>query len=208
MDGIVDGRRRRHLLPLQIPDRDRAHPLRHAGDLDRPVPRRRRRPATSRACSAGSPQFLALTGARLDGAECFALGLATHYIPSDGSSEVKADDRQRSRAGRGDPRPRARHRAAAGADRRQFATRSTAASPPTRLEDILAALEADGSDWALKELATLRAQIADRLQGLAPPARREPEAIPFRSTRCGMEYALIVRMSRAIPTSSKASAPC
>ena len=28
-------------------------------------------------------QYLALTGARLDGAECLALGLATHYLPSE-----------------------------------------------------------------------------------------------------------------------------
>ena len=34
----------------------------------------------SRLRGPASPQFLALTGARLDGAECVALGLATHYI--------------------------------------------------------------------------------------------------------------------------------
>ena len=34
-------------------------------------------------------QFLALTGARLDGAECKALRLATHYIPSDRLEEAK-----------------------------------------------------------------------------------------------------------------------
>src|SRR3712207_7087118 len=34
-------------------------------------------------------QFLALTGARLDGAECKYLGLATHYIPHDKLEEVK-----------------------------------------------------------------------------------------------------------------------
>ena len=28
-------------------------------------------------------QFLALTGARIDGAECLYLGLATHYLPAD-----------------------------------------------------------------------------------------------------------------------------
>src|SRR6202008_87186 len=35
-------------------------------------------------------QFLALTGARLDGAECVALGLATHYIHSERLREGKA----------------------------------------------------------------------------------------------------------------------
>ena len=54
-----------------------------------------------RACRDASGQFLALTGARLDGAECHALGLATHYLPSD-----TLDQRQ-------------------GADRRSIRTRST-----------------------------------------------------------------------------------
>src|SRR5678816_9865 len=34
-------------------------------------------------------QFLALTGARLDGAECKSLRLATHYVPSDRLEEAK-----------------------------------------------------------------------------------------------------------------------
>ncbi len=34
-------------------------------------------------------QFLALTGARLDGAECHALGIATHYLPSENIAEAK-----------------------------------------------------------------------------------------------------------------------
>ena len=35
-------------------------------------------------------QFLALTGARLDGAECLWSGLATHYLPSEHLAEAKA----------------------------------------------------------------------------------------------------------------------
>ena len=35
-------------------------------------------------------QYLALTGARLNGAECQALRLATHYLPSDALAEAKA----------------------------------------------------------------------------------------------------------------------
>ncbi|MEZ5695640.1 MAG: enoyl-CoA hydratase/isomerase family protein [Sphingomonadaceae bacterium] len=35
-------------------------------------------------------QFLALTGARLDGAECLWAGLATHYLPSEALAEAKA----------------------------------------------------------------------------------------------------------------------
>ncbi|WP_026166999.1 enoyl-CoA hydratase/isomerase family protein [Novosphingobium nitrogenifigens] len=36
-------------------------------------------------------QYLALTGARLDGAECLWAGLATHYLPSSALAEVKAE---------------------------------------------------------------------------------------------------------------------
>ena len=39
--------------------------------------------------------FLALTGARLDGAECLELGLATHYLPSEGVGRGESADRKR-----------------------------------------------------------------------------------------------------------------
>src|SRR6202012_1501233 len=35
-------------------------------------------------------EYLALTGARLDGAECVALGICTHYIPSEALPALKA----------------------------------------------------------------------------------------------------------------------
>jgi enoyl-CoA hydratase len=98
-------------------------------------------------------QFMALTGARLDGAECLALGMATHYLPS----EVLATAKARIVAGEGvaavlddlsvEP-PHARIQ-----DNREQIDRLFAAD---RVEDIFAALEADGSDWAAKELKTLR----------------------------------------------------
>ena len=100
------------------------------------------------------PQFLALTGARLDGAECFALGLATHYVAHEDLDRLKHDIAN-------DPGRIDAHLAHA-----------QAAPPPARikanrdkicrlfeadtLEGIMADLEADGSDWAQKELATLR----------------------------------------------------
>jgi enoyl-CoA hydratase len=97
--------------------------------------------------------FLGLTGARLDGAECLHLGLATHYIPSDRLGEVKAQlasDPQRIQGilaeASAEPPPA---RIAANRERidRLFAS--------DKLEDVLAALEADGSDWARAELETL-----------------------------------------------------
>lgn len=98
-------------------------------------------------------QFLALTGARLDGAECLWAGLATHYLPSDKLAEAKA--RIAEHPGRiagilGElsvTPPEAR--IAGNADRiaKHFAS--------DRYEDILASLEADDSDWAAKERDTL-----------------------------------------------------
>jgi enoyl-CoA hydratase len=98
--------------------------------------------------------FLALTGARLDGAECFALGLATHYLPAAALDAVKAaiaDAPDRIEAILDEAAiapPPARIDANREAIDRLFASDS--------FEEILEALEADGSDWALTELATLQ----------------------------------------------------
>jgi len=98
-------------------------------------------------------QFLALTGARLDGAECHYLGLATHYIPQEKLEEVK-------------------EQIAARPERIEGILGTASVTPPepkiagnliliNRLfasdsyEDILTALEQDGSDWAKSERDTL-----------------------------------------------------
>lgn len=100
-------------------------------------------------------QFLALTGARLDGAECYWAGLATHYLPSEKLEEAK----QRIAAGHeiggvlsalSVTPPEARIADNASKIAKHFAS--------DRFEDILASLEADNSDWAAKELATLRSK--------------------------------------------------
>jgi enoyl-CoA hydratase len=97
--------------------------------------------------------FLALTGARLDGAECIALGLATHYLPSAALEEVKARIATEPGAIEG---VLAEFSAEAPPARilsnREIIDRLFASD---RLEDILSALVADGGDWAQKELATL-----------------------------------------------------
>lgn len=93
--------------------------------------------------------YLALTGARLDGAECLALGLATHYLPSE--KLVEAKERIAAHPDRiggilGDlsvtapPAPITQH-----IDKinRLFAS--------DVYEDILAALEGEGGEWAAKE---------------------------------------------------------
>ncbi len=100
-------------------------------------------------------QFLALTGARIAGAGCLSLGLATHYLTSNLLAEAK------SRIATED------------VDRIDGILGTLSVTPPDskivetivqinrhfasdRLEDILASLEGDDSDWAMKELATLR----------------------------------------------------
>lgn len=100
-------------------------------------------------------QFLALTGARIAGAGCLSLGLATHYLTSNLLAEAK------SRIATED------------VDRIDGILGTLSVTPPVsniietivqinrhfasdRLEDILASLEGDESDWAMKELATLR----------------------------------------------------
>ena len=99
-------------------------------------------------------QFLALTGARLDGAECLWAGLATHYLPADRLAEAKARIAQHPDRTEGilaelaGTPPDARIAGNADKIARHFAS--------DRYEDILASLEADDSEWAAKELATLR----------------------------------------------------
>ena len=98
-------------------------------------------------------QFLALTGARLDGAECKWAGLATHYLPQDALAEAKQRIVQGHEPGQvlsalSVTPPPARIEANATAIARHFAS--------NRYEDILASLESDESEWAAKELATLR----------------------------------------------------
>ena len=98
-------------------------------------------------------QFLALTGARLKGEECLWAGLATHYLPSETLEEAK----RRIVAGHEiagvlsalaatPPEPQIAENEAA--IRKHFAFDT--------LEEILASLEADDSEWAARELATLR----------------------------------------------------
>ena len=99
-------------------------------------------------------QYLALTGHRLDGAECYALDLATAYLPSEACDEAKA-------------------RIAADPQHIDAILADLSATPPDpsilahrddidrlfaadTLEDIYAALAAEEGDWAARQLATLK----------------------------------------------------
>ena len=136
-------------------------------------------------------QFLALTGERLDGAECVHLGLATHYVPAERLPALKkaivgAPDRVEAsldEAAAGPPPARI-------AESRADIDRLFAAD---RLEDVLAALEADGGEWARKELTTLRTKSPQAckvsLRLLAEGARRGDFLDEMRA-----EYALAARV--------------
>ena len=97
--------------------------------------------------------YLALTGARLDGAECLALGLATHYLPAEKLAEAKeriAVDPGRIGGILGELSVTAPPAAVT-----QHLERINRLFASDTYEEILAALEADGGEWAAKELAAL-----------------------------------------------------
>jgi enoyl-CoA hydratase len=99
-------------------------------------------------------QFLALTAARLDGADAVAVGLATHYIPSDALEGVKA-------ALVADPRNIETILAAASVVPPEAAILTQRPDidrlfAPATLEEIFAALEADPGEWAKAVLVGLR----------------------------------------------------
>jgi enoyl-CoA hydratase len=135
--------------------------------------------------------FMALTGARLDGAECLWAGLATHYLPSERLAEAKA----RIAGAPGEIEvvltqlsiapPGARIAGNAAKIDRLFAS--------DRLEEIVAALEAEPSEWAAKELKAITAKCPTTakvaLREFAEGARRVDFAEEMRA-----EYRLAARM--------------
>jgi enoyl-CoA hydratase len=136
-------------------------------------------------------QFLALTGARLDPAECLHLGLATRFIPNERLAEVKAKiidkpfnaDRflALAQGNAGEPRVR---------DNRLNIMRLFASD---RFEDILAALEADPGEWAAKELATLRKKSPQACKVALEVLRRGAQTEDF-GQEMRREYAVAARV--------------
>jgi len=98
-------------------------------------------------------RYLALTGARIDGAEAVWAGLASHFLPAEALPQAKA------RIAGGEPIPDvlaalsvelpvAKLAAYADTIARLFAS--------DRLEEVLAALDGEGSEWASATAATIR----------------------------------------------------
>ena len=132
-------------------------------------------------------KFLALTGARLDGAECLALGLATHFIPAEKLEAVKTElvespsDVDAILARHSAEPPRARI-----LDNRANIDRLFAAET---LEAIIADLEADGGEWAAKELATLRTKSPQSCKVALRQLREGARMVDF-ADEMRMEYGL------------------
>ena len=101
-------------------------------------------------------QFMALTGARLDGAECRYLNLATHNVEQASLPDLlerlaKTPARAAGAVGAyAAIAPDVRIEKNLPAIAKLFAS--------DRLEEVIAALEADDSDWAQTELATLKSK--------------------------------------------------
>ncbi|MEE9434600.1 MAG: enoyl-CoA hydratase/isomerase family protein [Sphingorhabdus sp.] len=136
-------------------------------------------------------QFLALTGARIDGAECLELGLATHYLPSENLDEAKqriAQNPGRIAGILGDlsaSPPEARIVANIDRINRHFAS--------DKYEDILAALEAAESDWAAKERDTLGTKSPQTCK-VALRQLAEGAAMPDFASEMKQEYAIGARV--------------
>jgi enoyl-CoA hydratase len=138
-------------------------------------------------------QFMVLTGARLDGGECHYLHLATHYVEQSSLPDLverflKAPDRLQGALGAAAVNaPAAKIEQNLPLIARLFAS--------DRLEEIVAALSADDSDWAKSERATLgtksplSCKVSLRL--LAEGADRASFADEMRA-----EYALASRVVR------------
>lgn len=135
--------------------------------------------------------WIGLTGARLKAADTVALGIHTHFVPSDGLEALKTD----LLAEAADPAAVvARHAGDAGAapllPRREAIDRLFAFDT---VEDIFAALEADGSDWALGQLAILKTKSPTSLKVTLRHIREGAKVASF-SDNMAVEYAVSGRI--------------
>ena len=140
-------------------------------------------------------QFLALTGARLDGAECLRLRLATHYLPSDRLEEAK--ERIMAQPFKAEAVldelseeyvPEARIMGNLKKIDRYFAS--------DRLEDILDALDAgaeDGDEWARLEAETIRRKSPMACKVTLKLLVESPYQLHFVD-EMRMEYGIMVRL--------------
>ncbi len=134
--------------------------------------------------------WLALTGARLKAADTVALGIHTHFVPAEKVDVLKiailsgSQDALSHHAGDAGPSPLAAHREPID---RLFAHDSA--------EAIFDALETEGSDWALQQLATLRTKSPQSLKVTLRQLRAGRRITDFAEVMA-MEYRLGGRIVR------------
>ncbi len=124
-------------------------------------------------------KWLALTGARLDGADCLALGLATHYAPRAALPEFKA-----GRLPSLPPPPARIGLLRSRIDHLFFAE---------RIEDIIAALRSDASKWAHEQLAEI-AKKSPLSSKVALRQLRESRTLSQFSDNMRMEFRIVARL--------------
>lgn len=141
-----------------------------------------------------SAQYLALTGARLDGADCVAMGLANFYVPSEALDEVKAqicanpEKTESILAGAAVAPPPAKIVAQLPDIDRLFAS--------DNYEEILAALAADGGEWATAQLATLAQRSPTSCKVSLKMLVESPRHLHFVD-EMRMEFDIMIRMYQA-----------
>ena len=132
-------------------------------------------------------QYLALTGHRLDGGECLALGLATHYLSSvalnDAKTRIVADPQAIAATldAIATDAPDAKI-----LDQREAIDRLFASD---ELADIFAALENDGGEWATQTLATLRTKSPQTMK-VSLRLLHEGAMMPTFEDEMRQEYAI------------------
>ena len=138
-------------------------------------------------------QWLALTGSKLDGADCLRLGLATHYLPLDELASVKAriqktpDELEVILSDASISPPPAQID--------MFHTDIGRLFTPDRIEDIFALLNADPSPWASEQLAEIRKK-SPRSCKVALRALAECRTLAQFSEIMRLEYRVSSRLAR------------
>ncbi|PKP91777.1 MAG: enoyl-CoA hydratase [Alphaproteobacteria bacterium HGW-Alphaproteobacteria-16] len=136
-------------------------------------------------------QYMAVTGHRIDGAECVALGLASHYLPAAALDEAKARivaDPQAIDAvleALSVPAPAAMIEAHRADIDRLFAS--------DQLEDIFAALASDGGEWAAKQLMTLNGKSPQAMK-VSLKLLLDGATMPTFEDEMRQEYAVATRV--------------
>jgi enoyl-CoA hydratase len=145
--------------------------------------------------------WLALTGARIKAADCLEAGIATHYMPTEILSAARAQI-----AGAAQTHDAERALASGLEALAESAGKPKELTPENRekidrifalesVEAIVAALEADGSDWAKAQLATLATKSPQTLK-VSFRQLREGAAMASFADEMRQEYRIAARVAQ------------